>query len=162
MDETVDAKINTQVESKATETESTTVSLKKKTELSFEERKKARAQRFGIPLSFEEKKAERAKRFGLNIEEDKKAQRAKRFGITDLNDKNNNSKKRQHADKKKGGENKKQKNEKNHKKSSEKSEEPLLSKEEIMKRLKRGEKYGADPQQTDKLKAMLRKYRFSS
>ena len=39
--------------------------------------------------------------------------------------------------------------------------EPILPKEEILKRLERAKKYGGGNQeQTDKLKAMLRKYRF--
>jgi SAP domain-containing ribonucleoprotein len=54
--------------------------------VSEEEKRKARAEKFGIPLSLEDKKAERAKRFNLPVKADeevkeKKLERAKRFGL---------------------------------------------------------------------------------
>lgn len=111
--------------------------------MSFEEKKKLRAQRFGIPLKqteeerrkeIEKKKRERAERFGLPVEEDSKG-------------------------KKKGGKsNKKQKT--GETTGEPPKEKPLLPKEEIERQLKRGEKYGMTDAKRDELKAMLRKYRF--
>lgn len=51
-------------------------------------------------------------------------------------------------------------NNKRQKKSEDDDDEALLPKEEIEKRLKRAEKYGTNNEQTERLKAMLRKYRF--
>lgn len=159
-------------DSKKTTTSATTtnetVEVTKKPKLSFEEAKKARAERFGIPLTFEEKKVERAKRFGLSSPDTKK-------------DGKNEKKRPQKDGKKVSVENKKQKreNQKNDKKQNknssksssgggkdsdnndDKPKEPMLPKEEILKRLERGKKYGgASEEQTNKLKAMLRMYRF--
>ena len=110
-------------------------------EMTFEEKKKLRAKRFGLPVVVTkeeeaQKKQERAKRFGLPAE--------------------SGSKKRHKMGKKNSGA-PSQKNT-----VPAKAEEPLLPKEEIERRLKRAEKYGIqDTENVMKLKAMLRKYRFS-
>lgn len=150
-----ETEVTSAVESSTTDQDKTTktVSLAKKSKLSFDEAKAARAARFNIPLSFEEKKAQRAKRFGTGADDnDNDKQKA-------LGKKRNQ---KDQASQKKGGD-KRQKKEKKEKSSSNetKEKEPLLPKDEILKRLKRGEKYGgATQEQTDKLKAMLRLHRF--
>lgn len=141
--------------SAGTSADTSAAALKKKSDLSFEEAKKARAERFGLPLSFEEQKAKRAERFGLTV--DKKDNDAGK-------NRNKNKNKRQTEEKgdgKKGVNKKHKKDNRDSKKSNMVSEEPLLPKEEILKRLERAEKYGnANQEQTEKLKAMLRMYRF--
>jgi SAP domain-containing ribonucleoprotein len=109
----------------------------------------------------------------LSLEEQKK-ERAKRFGIpvVDMSKKDLPGKKKKEAH---GTETNKNKNKRtdtttpaaassNNKKAkvvSVAKEEPLLPKEEIEKRLKRAEKFGLSNENTDKLKAMLRKHRFN-
>jgi SAP domain-containing ribonucleoprotein len=108
-------------------------------------------------LSFEEKKRRRAARFGIAVVEQK-----------DTSKPNSKPNKRQKISPKEpsGQKNQAQKNKKdktnNAGTSKPKKDEPkLLPKEEIEKRLKRAEKYGIqDNKQTEELKAMLRKYRF--
>jgi hypothetical protein len=96
-------------------------------------------------LSFEEKKKERAKRFKIPLvetEEDlekKKQERAKRFKMDTRGDKKGNNKRQ---------------------KISQGEEE--LTEEEIEKRLARAKKYNVNNEQTDKLKAILRKKRFEN
>lgn len=127
--------------------------------LSSDDLKAKRAARFGIPIhnggtkkntsgktksiSFEEKKLKRAARFGIEVK-DKKAS---------VND--------QQKDKKRKGKKQGGGGEVNAKKQKSNNTAPTLSKEEIMKRLERAEKYGsADINQVDQLKAMLRLHRF--
>lgn len=93
-------------------------------------------------LSFEERKKERAKRFKIPVvvtkeeEEKKKEERAKRFGTKPPNSKVNNKRQKISGD----------------------SE---LSQEEIEKRLARAKKFNVTNDETEKLKAMLRKERFA-
>lgn len=142
------------IEAKAATTSSSSSTTKKTSDLSFEEAKKARAERFGIPMTFEEKKAKRAERFGLKDANDKGQTNEKKRNQKQSTNNNNNKQKV-------GSGNKKQKKN-NASNDSKGTKEALLSKEEILKRLERGEKYGGNPEQTDKLKAMLRKHRFNS
>mmetsp|Transcript_14095 Transcript_14095/g.17121 ORF Transcript_14095/g.17121 Transcript_14095/m.17121 type:complete len:284 (+) Transcript_14095:89-940(+) len=136
------------------------VSLTKETELSFEEAKAARAARFGLQPSFEDAKAARAARFGIPIVSDKKEIDKKRQNAKNDGEKRGNSNKKQKRD---GRQNQKgQQHNKNTKnETKEKNKETLLPKEEIMRRLERTKKFGGgDKQTTEKLKAMLRCYRF--
>ena len=93
-------------------------------------------------MSFEEKKKERAKRFKIPVivteeeAEKKKEERAKRFGTKSPEAKGNN--KRQKI-----------------------AGATDLSQEEIEKRLARAKKYGVTSDETEKLKAELRKARFA-
>ena len=109
----------------------------------FEKKKAARAARFGIAVvsrkkTEAEKAAERAERFNLKKEERKK----KREG--------------QQAERSEKKEAKRQRQE------STKAPPPLLSKEEIEKRLARAAKFGTgNPEVMDGLKAMLRRHRFN-
>ena len=122
------------------------------------------------PGSFAAKKAERAKRFGIPVFEAKKPQSSRnkkgkdKSGRVRGNQSPNQDRKRDQdrsgVDGKGkggggGGSNKKQK-----KDAPKKQEQPLLSKEEIEKRLKRAEKYGVTGPNVDNLKTMLRKHRF--
>jgi len=104
-------------------------------------------------LTFVEKKVARAARFGIAVVEPKKSP---------PNKKRQNDKKQQQPNKKQ----KKQQQSTPQKKKGEpqkKKEEPLLPVEEIEKRLKRAEKFGTgDNAQTQELKAMLRKHRFAA
>lgn len=95
--------------------------------MTFEDKKRLRAKRFGMPVKLTEEELER-----------KKQERAKRFGMEEKG----SAKKRQ-------------------KKGAEKVEEEELTLEEIQSRLKRAEKFNVNNETTDKLKAMLRKHRFS-
>ena len=100
-------------------------------------------------LSFEEKKRRRAERFGIAVVEKKPdKQPAKKQKV--------DQKKGKHKGSKKGG------NTTNSQPPTKPKKEPeLLPKEEIEKRLARAEKFGIQGPQTDALKAMLRKYRFT-
>lgn len=124
-------------------------------------------------MSFTEKMAQRAKRFGIPVSDDvKKELRKERFsgggGKSTPNKKgtpnnNNKEKKRQSSgtgEKGGGGGKKKQKTNSPQKPKS--VEKPLLSKEEIEKRLARAAKYGTGDENVDELKAMLRKHRFNN
>lgn len=129
-------------------------------------------------MSFTEKLAQRAKRFGLPVTDDvKKELRKERFGgnkgSATPNNKGNNKgkqdKKRQSAGNAGGGGGKKQKQTppaaakktQQKKQTPQQKEKPLLSKEEIEKRLARAAKYGSG-ENVDELKAMLRKHRFNA
>ena len=121
------------------------ISLKsiKETDALFEEKKAARAKRFNIPPSFEEKKAARAKRFNIPVIGNK-----------------NDTKQERKKDKK---DNKRNLSGKEAGKKYEKKAKVgvVMSKEEIEKNIKRAEKFGST-KNLDALKAMLRKYRFTS
>ena len=103
-------------------------------DLSFEEKKRRRAMRFGIPVKAEEAKtgAKGNKRQKTTKKEGKQQQPAPAAG----------------GKSKKVAETKPV------------AEEPLLPKDEIERRLERAKKFGTTDN-VDKLKAMLRKYRFS-
>ena len=106
-------------------------------DLSFDEKKRRRAMRFGIPVvSQPDKTTEKA------------TKRQKTGGAKNANKVNSN---KMQAKGKKGKPNKPES----------KKEPELLPKEEIERRLARAEKYGINDAKTDELKAMLRKYRFS-
>lgn len=134
-----------------------------KKSLTMDELKAKNAARFGIPasksgdkksennntnttqetLSFEEKKKQRAARFGIPVKEkkDSKKKQASKVEKRKMQKQNTGNEKKQKKD---GGES-----------------TQLLSKEEIVKRLERAEKYGSsDTSQVDQLKAMLRLHRF--
>lgn len=118
----------------------TAVANKPLSEMTFAEKKAARAARFGIPLSESEKKKARAERFGTA-------------------DKKKKPERNTHEEQKKTPPNKKQKTETN----KQETEKPLLPVEEIEKRLARAEKFGTgDTAATQELKAMLRKHRFAT
>lgn len=122
-------------------------SSKSEKAMTFAEKKKARAERFGIETEENvlEKKLARAKRFGIvtkETEEEKKKDRAKRFGL-DVKD---NSK------------NKKQK------KGLPGVQKPVtsISSAEAEKRLARAKRFGTTSKTTEELKAALRKERFAA
>jgi SAP domain-containing ribonucleoprotein len=115
---------------------------------SFEEKKRARASRFGIPVikvaaAPASKEGKRAKR-----QKTEKGPADKKATEQKGNDKP------VVADQKKG-------KGKTPAAAPKPKETPLLSKDEIERRLKRAEKYGTANAQTDELKAMLRKHRFA-
>lgn len=115
---------------------------------SFEEKKRARASRFGIPVikvaappaSKEGKRAKRQKTEKGPADKKVTEQKGKDKPVV--------------ADQKKG-------KGKIPAAAPKAKEAPLLSKDEIERRLKRAEKYGTANAQTDELKAMLRKHRFA-
>jgi SAP domain-containing ribonucleoprotein len=94
-------------------------------------------------LSFEEQKKKRAERFGLPLVEPKADEPKKRPGKEAAAAKATSSKKAKTTTN-----------------DAATKEEPLLPKEEIEQRLKRAERFGLVNENTEKLKAMLRKYRF--
>lgn len=79
--------VTTTKHSTTTTTTSTTgTGSKKPSEMTFAEKKQWRAQRFGLLDDVEDKKIARAKRFGIShptLEEEKKRKRAERFGLDD-------------------------------------------------------------------------------
>lgn len=116
------------------------VSTKITDEMTFEEKKLARAKRFKIPVfdkdpkkridpEIEAQKRQRAERFGLNKKNEEKSVKKQKTSTTNKDDK----------------------------------KKPLLSKEEIEKRLERAQKYGTGKEEElDELKAMLRAHRFTA
>mmetsp|Transcript_13783 Transcript_13783/g.29595 ORF Transcript_13783/g.29595 Transcript_13783/m.29595 type:complete len:279 (+) Transcript_13783:124-960(+) len=136
-------------------------------EMSFKERMGLRAKRFGIPPTENKKKEMRAQRFnkgGVSNKNSPKNQqqqggnKGKGGQNKNSSNKNNPKQQKQGGNKKRegsggaaGGSDKKQKV----------SEKPLLSKEEIEKRLARAAKFGTT-EGVDEMKAMLRKHRFST
>jgi len=117
--------------------------------MSFEDKKKARAARFGIPIV--EKQQKREKVTKKEVELTKKQKRAARFGLQDKDKQGkHNGTKKQKQDKKNLDKPKK-----------ESKEVSLLSEEEILRRIKRAEKFGLTDN-LDKLKAQLRAHRFKS
>ena len=112
-----------------------------------EEKRKARAERFGIPKTEEEKRAERAKRFGIEASPNPKNKKNEKGGNN--SDKNDpRSGKKRNKMKEGEGSAKKQK------------QVTPLSKAELEKRIARAEKFGLT-KNVDQLKVMLRKHRFS-
>ncbi|GMI04069.1 hypothetical protein TrVE_jg11208 [Triparma verrucosa] len=102
---------------------------------------------------FEKKKADRAARFGIPVINQPKPQKPKYTKEERL------AYKKEQASKK-AEERKSKQPQKGEKRKAEKQPEPLLPKDEIERRLKRAEKFGTGGPQNDKLKAMLRQYRF--
>lgn len=102
--------------------------------------------------SFEEKKRLRAQRFGIQLVSKETKQNEK---------KNNKDKGREKGGKKDRNNKRKEKKGKSPQQPKKQKTEELLPKEEIEKRLKRAERFGVDNEETTKLKSMLRKYRFS-
>mmetsp|Transcript_15159 Transcript_15159/g.21928 ORF Transcript_15159/g.21928 Transcript_15159/m.21928 type:complete len:159 (-) Transcript_15159:161-637(-) len=141
--------------------------------LTDQQKKAARAERFNI-VSEQQKRDKRADRFGLHAEEKKREARAARFGIVSEEQKREARAARFGTGQKKtktvgfftdGGDGDEyvdavvmtERASKKQKMGDESDGTLLLPKDEIMKRLERG---GQNTQETDKLKAMLRKYRF--
>mmetsp|Transcript_40842 Transcript_40842/g.62816 ORF Transcript_40842/g.62816 Transcript_40842/m.62816 type:complete len:250 (+) Transcript_40842:159-908(+) len=107
-------------------------------------------------MTFEEKKKARAARFGFVKEEDKKKARAERFGINKEGKTETGGKKKREGEKgKQDDKNKRQKKEKT-------PEFESLSKEELETRLKRAERYNVSNEKVDAMKAALRKFRFEA
>mmetsp|Transcript_29912 Transcript_29912/g.49360 ORF Transcript_29912/g.49360 Transcript_29912/m.49360 type:complete len:274 (+) Transcript_29912:126-947(+) len=125
-------------------------------------------------MTFEEKKAARAARFGISVvqtEAQKKAERMEKLKVKKAEEEER--KKVRFAEKKKKRDEDKAaaaadapdvKKQKTEEKKEEKKEEPLLPKDEIEKRLQRLAKFDGEDvdnqKEVDKLKAMLRKHRF--
>jgi len=171
------------VSMKKTHVETAKVSQKSPSSLSFAEKKAARAARFGIVLKEEKKDSqvpskkksqgvlkneaggnnEEGKNKRKQIKEPKivtlskdeieqRLKRLKRFGSEDMTE---TDQLKAQLRKMKYGKEKNTEQEENDK--------PVLSKEEIEKRLKRAEKFNLGPtKQTDELKAMQRQYRFAA
>mmetsp|Transcript_15127 Transcript_15127/g.19766 ORF Transcript_15127/g.19766 Transcript_15127/m.19766 type:complete len:297 (+) Transcript_15127:3-893(+) len=112
-----------------------------------EEKRKARAERFGIPKTEEEKRAERAKRFGIEASPYPRNKKNAKGGKN--SDKNNP----------RSGKKKNKMNEGERSAKKQKQATPL-SKAELEKRIARAEKFGLT-KNVDQLKVMLRKHRFS-
>merc|ERR1712176_867216 len=113
-----------------------------KKDMTFAEKMKARAQRFGIETedTMLQKKLARAKRFGIvtkEVEEEKKRNRAKRFGLEDAKNKK-------------------------FKKGSEMLQKQGISSDEVEKRLARAKRFGTTSKTTEEIKAALRKQRFAT
>lgn len=109
----------------------------------------------GAELSFEEKKRLRAQRFAIPYVE------TKELPTTNTNEARNRGNKRQKTDP--PGKKVDESDAKTAIPTTSAKEEVLLSKEEIEKQLKRAEKYGGTSQaRLDELKAMQRKHRFAS
>lgn len=114
-------------------------------DMTFEEKKKARAARFQIDL---------VKAPGEKEKHDTRSSRKKRGHGGD--------KKKEEAIGKEGGKRQKQDPKKNKKSENKKSEFEALSKEELEKRLERAKKYGVANDKVDAMKAALRKLRFEA
>ena len=107
--------------------------------MSFEEKKKARAARFNIPVSSGSKKGENGKKKSSKRERGDRGD-----GKNGKRRKSNEGKKKPSGDKAKNTTN----------------QFESLSKEELEKRLKRAEKYGVVNGTVDAMKTALRKFRF--
>lgn len=158
-------------ESKAegeSKTEEVSAAPKATAAMSFEEKRKARAARFGIPVkdtpSQPKPKQGQTPKGGnkKGVSNNKKNQKRKSSG-------GGNEKKGQgQLDQKQNqgqGQNKKQKQDGNKKQkdapAKKATEQPLLPKDEIMRRLERAQKFGTgNTAQIDSLKAQLRRHRF--
>lgn len=131
-DAVIEEKKKEDIPSKGVDTDSTSEAPKIKSEMSFAEKKAARAARFKIPVvkTEEQRKKDRGERFGGKRSNNSKKEEPKKKA------KVNNSLPKPKIDK-------------------------LLPKDEIEKRLERLNKFGNENQgEIDKLKAMLRRYRF--
>jgi hypothetical protein len=116
-------------------------------------------------MTFEDKKKARMQRFGIVNEADKKKARAERFGIPD--NKTNERKRGRGSDSGAGGKGDIKRNKsdkavggKGEKKDPKKQSFDSLTKEELEKRLERATKYGVSNENVDAMKAALRKFRF--
>jgi SAP domain-containing ribonucleoprotein len=115
--------------------------------MTFEEKKKARMQRFGIVNEADKKKA-RAERFGISEKKTSDLKRGR--GNDDHGSGNGDSKQRRGNDGgAKGGQNE-----------PKKLDFDSLTKEDLEKRLERATKYGMTGENVDAMKAALRKFRF--
>lgn len=147
------SELNTKVVEKSVSEEVTSSKVTTSGGMTMEEKMKARAERFNIPLAIPtEKKKQQPANAGKGKKQEKKRGRdshsEKEGAKKQKNDKKNDRKNKQ------GGQESK-------KMTEEKKPEPLLPKEEILKRLERAKKFGASNiQQVDALKAMLRRHRF--
>jgi SAP domain-containing ribonucleoprotein len=119
-------------------------------------------------MTFEEKKKARMQRFGIFKEDDKKKARADRFGIPE---RKTNGLKRgmgNDGDDAEDGDGKRRRGNNGSDKVNEgKRQTPnpnfdLLTKEDLEKRLERATKYGLAGENVDAMKAALRKFRFES
>jgi len=133
-------------------------------EMSFEERKKARAARFGISVVVPNKDKKNMdkgkKRNSLDGEKKQKGGEVKQISKTE-GGKNKKQKREGQEKKKAGNDNSKSGDKKTEKKQTQQSEPPLLPKDEVMKRLERAKKFNTgDTKHIDELKAMLRRHRF--
>ena len=111
-------------------------------DLSFDEKKRRRAMRFGIPVKTAPDEPRDTKTNKRQKKDGKQQQQQQKQASV-----SSSSKSKGKPTKKAGAE-------------AARGEEPLLPKEEIERRLKRAEKFGTGGENIDKLKAMLRKYRF--
>lgn len=146
------SELDTEVAEKSVSQEVTSSQVTTSGGMTMEEKMKARAERFNIPLAIPtEKKKQQPANAGKGKKQEKKRGRdshsEKEGAKKQKNDKKNDKKNKQGEESKKMAE--------------EKKPEPLLPKEEILKRLERAKKFGASNiQQIDALKAMLRRHRF--
>lgn len=130
--------------------------------MSFEERKKARAARFGISVVKEDEKkmGKGKKRNSLDGGKKQKGGEVKQISKTE-GGRNKKQKREGQETKNAGKDNAKSDDKKNEKKQTQQSEPPLLSKDEVLKRLERAKKFNTgDTEHIDELKAMLRRHRF--
>lgn len=134
--------------------------------MSFEERKKARAARFGISVINEDEKnmGKGKKRNSLDGDKKQKGGEVKQISKTE-GGKNKKQKREGQEKKNAGNDNAKSDDKKTEKKTEKKqtqqSEPALLPKDEVLKRLERAKKFNTgDTKHIDELKAMLRRHRF--
>jgi len=130
--------------------------------MSFEERKKARAARFGISVVKEDEKkmGKGKKRNSLDGDKKQKGGEVKQISKTE-GGRNKKQKRDGQETKNAGKDNAKPDDKKTEKKQTQQSEPPLLSKDEVLKRLERAKKFNTgDTKHIDELKAMLRRHRF--
>jgi len=121
-----------------------------------EEKKKARAERFGTPKTEEEKRLERAKRFGIAV-----SPNPKNTSNSHSKSQKNNKKGSKNSAKNGPGSGKKRSKMNEGEGSAKKQKEATpLSKAEVEKRIARAKKFGLT-KNVDQLKVMLRKHRFS-
>lgn len=112
-------------------------------------------------MTFEEKKKARMQKFGIVREEDKKIARAERFGIPVKGQPKDRKRERGVDDGKQGISNNSRKDvNKKRKEEPDKLKFESLTKEELEKRLERASKYGLANENVDAMRAALRKFRF--
>lgn len=125
---------------------------------SMEEKMRARAERFNIPLVVPQEKKQPQTGRG---DKGKTKQEKRERDVAPDKESNKKNKKQKNDDKKQIGGGRNTPTQPQIKNLVEKKPEPLLPKEEILKRLERAEKFGASNiHQIDALKAMLRRHRF--